>query len=96
MKKYSGRYYDMGRLCAVASERDLPSRREFALQCGEQIWRIPLQHIQQVYAPAKVTYHWLLGALIGLAVGAAVVEFIRWELNKPWEGGSTDNWFPSL
>jgi hypothetical protein len=71
-----GRSLDVDRLRALVSTRTVPSGRMFVVQAGEQTCRIPLQHIQEVYAPPQHTRKWLLYGGIGLAVDAAIITAI--------------------
>jgi hypothetical protein len=54
----------------------LPAGRMFVMQTREQTRRIPLQHIQEVYAPPLHTRKWLLYGGVGLAVDAAIITAI--------------------
>jgi hypothetical protein len=83
LKKYYGRTYDIGRLCDLASERALPSRREFTVQKTGRSYSVPLQKIEQVYVWPHFTTHALAGAAAGLVVDAAVAALAYWVFEQP-------------
>jgi hypothetical protein len=76
-----GESYDLTRLRALASARALPSDREFTLESAGQTRRIPLEQIQEVYAPPQTTHNWVLGGFIGLAIDIAVLAFVIPSIN---------------
>jgi hypothetical protein len=92
----NGKSYDLTRLRALASARALPSDREFTLESAGQTRRIPLEQIQEVYAPPQHTNNWVLGGVIGLAIDAAIVAVLVSsitysfgpDLSGDWGGGS--------
>jgi hypothetical protein len=73
LRNRDGYSYDLTLLRALVSARSLPSGREFVLQSGGRTCCVPLEHIQEIYAPPHRTSYWILGGVIGLAVDAAVV-----------------------
>jgi hypothetical protein len=73
LQDIQGTPYDLTRLSTLMSARLLPTEQQFVVQSDMQTVGIPLEHIQEIYAPPHHTYYWALGGVIGLAVDAAVV-----------------------
>jgi hypothetical protein len=91
LRNRDGRSFDVGHLRFLASSRALPSTREFMVQSGGQTYGVPLDHIQQVYAPPHPTYYWILGGVIGLVLDAAIVAAYcstgTWDVGMSSGGG---------
>jgi hypothetical protein len=60
--------------------RTLSAEQQFMMQSNRQTVGIPLENIQRIYASPRRTYYWGLGAVIGLAVDAALVTVIAHNL----------------
>lgn len=69
----SGESLDLGRMRTMVFSRELLSTREFLLRNGSQTQSIPLERIQEVYAPPKPTAYGMLGGLAGLAIDIALI-----------------------
>jgi hypothetical protein len=86
IRNRDGRGYDPALIRDLVSSGSLPSARELVLESGGKTRGIPLEHIRQIYAPQRWTYHWLLGGVIGLAVDAtiAAVAVHDWNSRQGW------------
>jgi hypothetical protein len=91
LRNLDGQSFDVDYLRFLASSRALPSTREFMVQSGGQTYRVPLEHIQQVYAPPHPTHYWILGGVVGLALDAALVaaycSTLSWDYGWGWSDG---------
>ena len=69
----TGRAFDVNRIRALNSSRTLPSDREILVYSKRNTHHVPLEHIQEVYAPPRSTNYWILGGITGLVVDVIVV-----------------------
>ena len=69
----TGRAFDVNRIRALNSSRTLPSDRELLLYSKRNTQHVPLEHVQEVYAPPHSTNYWILGGIMGLVVDVIVV-----------------------